>query len=44
MDPKCYEQKGIVAMSKELDETKEIYEQKVERFLELEELIESFNS
>ena len=44
MDPKCYEQKGIVAMSKELDVTKEIYEQKVERFLELEELIESFNS
>jgi ATP-binding cassette subfamily F protein uup len=44
MDPKCYEQKGIVAMSKELEETKEIYEQKVERFLELEELIESFNS
>jgi ABC transport system ATP-binding/permease protein len=44
MDPKCYEQKGIVAMSKELDETKELYEQKVEKFLELEELIESFNS
>ncbi len=44
MNPKCYEQKGIVAMSKELEETKEIYEQKVERFLELEELIESFNA
>ena len=44
MNPKCYEQKGIVAMSKELEDTKEIYEQKVERFLELEELIESFNS
>jgi ATP-binding cassette subfamily F protein uup len=44
MDPKCYEQKGIVAMSQELDATKEIYETKVERFLELEELIESFNS
>ena len=44
MDPKCYEQKGIVAMSQELDATKEIYENKVERFLELEELIESFNS
>lgn len=44
MNPKCYEQKGIVAMSKELEETKEIYDQKVERFLELEELIESFNS
>lgn len=44
MNPKCYEQKGIVTMSKELEETKEIYDQKVERFLELEELIESFNS
>ena len=44
MNPKCYEQKGIVAMSQELEKTKEIYEQKVERFLELEELIESFNS
>ncbi|PUE66229.1 ribosomal protection-like ABC-F family protein [Arcobacter lacus] len=43
-NPKCYEQKGIVAISKELEETKELYEQKVERFLELEELIESFNS
>lgn len=44
MDPKCYEQKGIVAMSKELEDTKNIYDEKVERFLELEELIESFNS
>jgi ATP-binding cassette subfamily F protein uup len=44
MNPKCYEQKGIVAMSNELEKTRVIYEQKVERFLELEELIESFNS
>ncbi|MCT7551494.1 ribosomal protection-like ABC-F family protein [Aliarcobacter butzleri] len=43
-NPKCYEQKGIVAISKELEETKELYEEKVERFLELEELVESFNS
>ncbi|AXX92755.1 ABC transporter ATP-binding protein [Malaciobacter molluscorum LMG 25693] len=43
-NPQCYEQKGIVAVSKELEEVEEIYEQKVERFLELEELIESFNS
>lgn len=41
--PSCYEQKGIVAVSKELEEAEEIYEQKVERFLELEELVESFN-
>ena len=44
MDPKCYEEKGIVAVSKELEEIETIYEKKVERFLELEELIESFNS
>lgn len=44
MNPACYEQKGIVAVSKELEDTEIIYEQKVERFLELEELIESFNS
>ena len=43
-DVKCYEQRGIVAVSKELEEIKEEYETKVERFLELEELIESFNS
>jgi len=42
--PSCYEQKGIVAVSKELEEVEAIYEQKVERFLELEELVESFNS
>jgi len=44
MDVKCYEAKGIVAVSKELEEVEKIYESKVERFLELEELIESFNS
>ncbi|WP_072680880.1 ribosomal protection-like ABC-F family protein [Arcobacter sp. LA11] len=43
-DPACYEQKGIVAVSKELEEFEKEYELKVDRFLELEELIESFNS
>ena len=43
-DPKCYEKIGIVALSKELEEKKAIYEKKVDRFLELEELVESFNS
>lgn len=43
-NPSCYEQKGIVAISKEFEELKEFYDTKVERFLELEELIESFNS
>ncbi|MBK6302438.1 MAG: ABC-F family ATP-binding cassette domain-containing protein [Arcobacter sp.] len=43
-DPKCYEKIGIVVLSKELEEKKAIYEEKVERFLTLEELVESFNS
>ncbi len=43
-DSNCYEQKGIIAVSKELGETETIYEEKVERYLELEELIESFNA
>ena len=43
-NPECYESKGIVAVSNELEEIEKEYEQKVERFLELEELIESFNS
>ena len=43
-NPACYEQKGIVAVSKELEEVEAQYEQKVERFLELEEQVESFNS
>jgi len=41
--PSCYEEKGIVAVSKELEETEKVYEEKVERFLELEEMVESFN-
>lgn len=43
-NPICYEQKGIVAVSKELEELEITYEEKVERFLELEELVESFNT
>ncbi len=43
MDPQCYEQKGLLAVSQELDDANKLYEQKVEKFLELEELVESFN-
>ncbi len=43
-DPVCYEQKGIVAVSQELEVIKSLYEEKVERYLELEELVESFSS
>ena len=42
MDPECYEQKGLLAVSEELDKTNNLYEQKVERFLELEEMVEEF--
>jgi ATP-binding cassette subfamily F protein uup len=40
-DPNCYEKDGVVKLSSQLEELKEQYEQKVERFLELEELVES---
>jgi len=44
MDPLCFEEKGLLVVSKELDDANKLYEQKVEKFLELEELVESFNS
>ncbi|MEA1914916.1 MAG: ABC-F family ATP-binding cassette domain-containing protein [Campylobacterota bacterium] len=44
MDPKCYEEKGLLSVSEELDKTNQEYEEKVERFLELEQCIEDFNS
>ncbi len=40
----CYGQKGIVLVSQELQELEKIYELKIEKYLELEELIESFNA
>ncbi len=42
MNPECYADKGLVAVSEELDKTNKLYEQKVERFLELEEMVEEF--
>ena len=42
MSPECYQDKGLVAVSTELEEINKTYEIKVERFLELEELVESF--
>ncbi|NQY24504.1 MAG: ABC-F family ATP-binding cassette domain-containing protein [Campylobacteraceae bacterium] len=44
LDASCYEEKGLIAVSNELQETEEIYEKKVEQFLELEELYECFNA
>ena len=43
-DPKCYEEKGIVKMSEELEKTKNELEEKIERYLELEEKVESFGN
>jgi ATP-binding cassette subfamily F protein uup len=43
MNPSCYEQKGLVALSQELEQINSTYEQKVERYLELEEMVESFS-
>ena len=36
-DPECYQEKGLVSLSEELEEIKKIYDEKVDRFLELEE-------
>ena len=36
-DPECYQEKGLVSLSEELEEIKKIYDNKVERYLELEE-------
>ena len=43
MNPKCYEDIGLITVSKNLDDTNNEYEQKVQRYLELEEIIENFN-
>jgi ATP-binding cassette subfamily F protein uup len=44
MDPLCYEEKGLLATSEELDNANKLYEKIVEEYLELEELVLSFNS
>jgi ATP-binding cassette subfamily F protein uup len=41
-NPKCYEEKGITTVAKELEEIETEYNTKVDRYLELEELVESF--
>ena len=43
-DPKCYEDIGITALAKELSELEEIYEQKVEELLNIQEKEEEINS
>lgn len=39
--PECYKEKGLINLSLELEQTKELYDQKSERYLELLELYES---
>lgn len=43
-DPKCYEEIGITALAKELEELEALYEAKVEELLSLEEKVELINS
>jgi len=43
-DPKCYEEKGIIKTSEELEKIKALLEEKIERYLELEEKLESFEN
>ena len=42
-DPNCYEEIGIVKLSEELKKLEEIYEQKVDELLELEEKLENIS-
>ena len=43
-NPECYQEKGLVELSEELEEVKKIYDEKVERYLELEELKEELEN
>jgi len=43
-NPKCYEDIGITALAKELQELEELYEQKVEELLSIEEKEEAINA
>ena len=43
-DPKCYEDIGIVTLADELQELQNIYEQKVEELLNIEEKLEQINN
>lgn len=43
-NPKCYEEIGIAKLAKELEELKNLYEQKVEELLEIQEKEEEINA
>ena len=42
-NPSCYEEKGIIKISQKLEQVKSLLDEKIERYLELEEKVESFN-
>jgi ATP-binding cassette subfamily F protein uup len=42
-DPSCYEEIGITALAKELSDLEELYEQKVEELLDIEEKQETID-
>jgi ATP-binding cassette subfamily F protein uup len=43
-DPKCYEEKGLTALSEELSKLETIYEKKTEEYLEVLEIYESLQT
>ena len=43
-DPTCYEKLGLSVIAKELSDLEELYEQKIEELLEIEEKVETINS
>ncbi len=43
-DPKCYQERSLSELSNELEKIEDLYEEKVERFLELEEKVEMINN
>jgi ATP-binding cassette subfamily F protein uup len=42
-EPECYKKRGIVTIGEELEKLKNVLENKIERYLELEEKVESFD-
>jgi ATP-binding cassette subfamily F protein uup len=43
-NPQCYEEKGVTTIGEELEQTQQLLEEKIEKYLELEEKIENFNN
>jgi ATP-binding cassette subfamily F protein uup len=41
-DPNCYQKEGLISLNEELEKINNIYEQKLQRYFELEEIVESY--